>query len=169
MLTMRTCWLHNSRPIAAFKMHLSIIFHPFFLMNNLNSNKLLNSTSLPLARYAQKRVRKGLFLPSGTYDRYIEMLKTKTVQGNTDKHHVVPKHDNGSDNASNIISISVRDHILAHLLLYLEKGRFEDLLAYTLRKATQNVDLHSHGKRMAYLNRSLGRGRFDPEMQRELG
>lgn len=112
----------------------------------------------------------GLLKP-GTYTKYIEYLKNKPIpQGTrTEKHHIIPRHQGGGDEASNIVTISVRDHIFAHLLLYLEKGENNDLLAYTFRKYSEHVDLRSHGQRMALINRTLGRTFWDSLVQQRSG
>ena len=46
------------------------------------------------------------------------------------KHHIIPKHMGGSDDASNIIELSVEEHAEAHRLLYEKHGKFEDYLAW---------------------------------------
>jgi hypothetical protein len=46
------------------------------------------------------------------------------------KHHIIPKHMGGSDNPSNLIELSVEEHSQAHLKLYKEFGKKEDLCAY---------------------------------------
>lgn len=73
-------------------------------------------------RLAKARVNGGVLLKPGTYQKYIDYLRTKPVTGVTEKHHIIPKHMQGSNDPSNLIQISVRDHILEHLLLYLEQG-----------------------------------------------
>lgn len=46
------------------------------------------------------------------------------------KHHIVPRHMGGTDEPENLIELSVEDHAEAHLKLYEEFGKKEDLCAY---------------------------------------
>jgi hypothetical protein len=46
------------------------------------------------------------------------------------KHHIIPKHMGGTDNLENLIELSVEEHSHAHLRLYEQYGKKEDLCAY---------------------------------------
>ena len=46
------------------------------------------------------------------------------------KHHIIPKHMGGSDDPSNLIKLTIEDHAKAHLKLYEEHGRYQDLMAW---------------------------------------
>lgn len=46
------------------------------------------------------------------------------------KHHIIPKHMGGSNDPSNLIELSVEEHSQAHLKLYEQHGKKEDLCAY---------------------------------------
>lgn len=45
-------------------------------------------------------------------------------------HHIVPKHDGGTDDPDNLIRLSVKDHAEAHRLLYEQHGKEEDRIAW---------------------------------------
>ena len=45
-------------------------------------------------------------------------------------HHVVPRHMGGSDDASNLIKLTIEEHAEAHRKLYEEHGHWEDKLAW---------------------------------------
>lgn len=122
-----------------------------------------------LVQLAVNRVERGLFLKPGTYQKYMEYLRTKPTTGTTEKHHILPKHMQGGDEPCNLIRISVRDHILAHLLLFLEQGGRGNLLAYTIRQSTQHYDLTSQGKVVDFMNKTLKKGWYDSQVQSKLG
>jgi hypothetical protein len=48
------------------------------------------------------------------------------------KHHIIPKHMNGSSDPSNIISLSVEEHAEAHRILWEEHGKTEDFMAWKM-------------------------------------
>jgi len=46
------------------------------------------------------------------------------------KHHIIPKHAGGTDDSSNIVYLTVKEHAEAHRKLYKKYGRWQDKLAY---------------------------------------
>lgn len=46
------------------------------------------------------------------------------------KHHIIPRHMGGSDDPENLVELTVEEHAAAHLKLYEQYGKPEDLLAY---------------------------------------
>lgn len=46
------------------------------------------------------------------------------------KHHIIPKHEGGTDNPENIVYLSVSEHAEAHKELYEKNGKIEDYLAW---------------------------------------
>lgn len=45
-------------------------------------------------------------------------------------HHIIPKHMGGSDDLSNLIELSIKDHAEAHRLLYEKYGKIQDYYAW---------------------------------------
>ena len=45
---------------------------------------------------------------------------------NTHTHHIIPKHMGGTDDPSNLIELTVRQHALAHKKLYEKHGKWQD-------------------------------------------
>jgi hypothetical protein len=57
------------------------------------------------------------------YSRFIEHRRAKgTPAGYFERHHVIPRCEGGSDDPSNIVDLTARDHIFAHLILAKWKG-----------------------------------------------
>ena len=46
------------------------------------------------------------------------------------KHHITPKHAGGSDDESNLISVTLTQHTMWHYANWCLWGRLEDRLAY---------------------------------------
>ena len=49
---------------------------------------------------------------------------------NTHTHHIIPKHMGGTNDKSNLVELTVRQHALAHKKLYKKYGHWQDKLAY---------------------------------------
>ena len=50
-----------------------------------------------------------------------------------EKHHIIPKHNGGSNDPSNLVYLSVADHAAAHKKLYEEHGSKWDYIAWKSR------------------------------------
>ena len=46
------------------------------------------------------------------------------------KHHIIPKHEGGTDDPGNIVHLTVHEHAEAHRELYEKNGKIEDYLAW---------------------------------------
>ena len=46
------------------------------------------------------------------------------------RHHILPRHQGGSDDPTNIIELSIEEHAEAHRLLYEQNGHEEDRIAW---------------------------------------
>lgn len=57
------------------------------------------------------------------------------------KHHIVPKHCGGSDDATNLVELTPEEHAEAHRKLYEEFGHWQDYLAWQgLAKLSTNKE-----------------------------
>ena len=71
---------------------------------------------------------------------YIEIYKTliikrshpEKVKYKTHQHHIIPKHMGGNNDKENLAHLYVRDHALAHWILFKIHRRLEDKVAYKM-------------------------------------
>lgn len=115
----------------------------------MNSNKILEQK---IFKHIYKRVviNKKL-IKAGTYLKYLkhcEQINKRTDFSLFEKHHIIPRAAGGTNDNTNIIMLSTRQHILAHLIRYLEKGENCDKTAYIFRKATKHHKARSAQKLM---------------------
>lgn len=47
----------------------------------------------------------------------------------SERHHIIPRHVGGTDDQSNLTSLTYKEHRLAHVLLYRIHGRWQDKVA----------------------------------------
>ena len=52
------------------------------------------------------------------YNRFIDSLKNQSIVGLSEKHHIVPKSMGGTDDKSNLIALTPRQHYIAHWMLW---------------------------------------------------
>jgi len=48
----------------------------------------------------------------------------------THKHHIIPKHAGGSNDPSNLVTLTIEEHALAHKTLFEHYGRWQDRVAW---------------------------------------
>ena len=51
------------------------------------------------------------------YNNITEQAKTRTIDGYTEKHHIIPKCMGGNDDTKNLVKLTFREHYIAHWLL----------------------------------------------------
>ena len=51
------------------------------------------------------------------YYSIIERSKNRNISGYTEKHHIIPKSLGGTNNTSNIVILTAREHYICHVLL----------------------------------------------------
>lgn len=104
-------------------------------MQNLEKNKRNK-----LVYFMRKRVDQGKLLHPGTYDKFIQRkvqrndeLSRKELEirfGNMEKHHIIPKHQGGSDKEDNLVLLTNKEHMIAHKILYMEFAQVGEKLLF---------------------------------------
>jgi hypothetical protein len=51
------------------------------------------------------------------YNNITEQAKVRTIDGYTEKHHIIPRSLGGSNDADNIVRLTAREHFVCHWLL----------------------------------------------------
>lgn len=87
------------------------------------------------------------------YEQLISNAKINPFSGYTEKHHIVPKCMGGGDTFDNIVSLSARQHFIAHWLLYKIHGTKELAFAWRVMcinpKNNQRSKVNSHSFKLA--------------------
>ena len=108
------------------------------------------------------------------YDLFIAQCRDKnSPEGTiTEKHHIQPKHNGGTNDPSNLIVLSVKDHIIAHWLLWQLFNSKKDEKAYTFRVSTSEERMLSNKETQnERLNewKAQKKGFWNPGFQSEQG
>lgn len=45
-------------------------------------------------------------------------------------HHIIPRHNGGTDDPSNLVELTIEEHAEAHRILYETHGRWQDYVAW---------------------------------------
>ena len=51
------------------------------------------------------------------YNEIVERAKTRILEGYKERHHIIPKCINGTDDKSNLVELTAREHFICHKLL----------------------------------------------------
>ena len=81
-------------------------------------------------------------------------------------HHIIPRHMNGTDEPSNIVSVTIEEHAELHLSLYLQYGHLADWLAYHTLSGQINI---SEASREAWLDGATRGGKTQGSRNVESG
>lgn len=104
-------------------------------------------------------------------------LKTENPSLYTETHHVVPRHEGGSDDPSNLVDLTYDDHTIAHYIRWIQYGSPGDYTAFRCM-AGQDVDVRLERARLGgkiggpivqQIHRENKTGWFNSEGQRERG
>lgn len=77
------------------------------------------------------------------YFNIINNAKSRTPDGYTEKHHIIPKSLNGNNDNSNIIKLTAKEHFVCHVLLTkMVEGRNKSKMYFALKMMTIKTNKH---------------------------
>ena len=100
------------------------------------------------------------------YRKAIDFYLTQRIEEGvyTEKHHIVPRHKGGTNDSSNMVVVTYRQHVLLHLLLWKAYENPYDKMAYQLmRGQISSVE----GRREALRLSKLGK-KWSPEFREHI-
>lgn len=85
------------------------------------------------------------------------------------KHHIIPKHMGGSDDAYNLVELTVEEHAEAHRILYEKYGKEEDRLAWLgLSKQISKLELLAEIRKSKEYKRKHREAITSPEYRKKM-
>jgi len=81
------------------------------------------------------------------YNRLIDRARTRLLEGYCERHHIVPKCMDGTDESTNIVRLTAREHYIAHQLLVKIYPKVSGLI-YAVKAMTVKSKYHCRGNRM---------------------
>lgn len=91
-----------------------------------------------------------------TYNRLIISRKLFPLEGFGHIHHVIPRYMRGNNLPINLVKLSIREHILAHYLLWKIYNNYEDYIAFNALSG-KTEDIEKMRIELAVRNSSLAR------------
>lgn len=146
--------------------------------NNIVSETELEQIYQKMLKISQE-TGSGFFSKLNAYDAYIiECEKNRTEQEPTEpkpyleKHHIVPRFEKKPETANDIVSLTIKEHVIAHWLRWKVLGKTGDLRAFLFRigDTEQASALKLKAVKEARERDKLERRQFsDPDFQRQQG
>jgi hypothetical protein len=90
------------------------------------------------------------------YNKFINALKNQIIDGCVENHHIVPRSHGGSDDASNIIKLTPRQHYIAHWML---ARAYKDKMASAFWFMSNIIDKKNHKSKIKITSRMYNEAR----------
>jgi hypothetical protein len=115
------------------------------------------------------------------YENYIQKLKDeeKTKKDETgkvfiglEKHHIIPRFDGGTNDLSNLVLVSIKEHVIAHWLRWRVLEKPQDCAPFLFRIGDTEEAMAQKKlavKAVREQDKIEGRFMYDSEWQREMG
>lgn len=95
-----------------------------------------------------------------TYNKLIAAAKMQQIDGYYETHHIVPKAEGGSDDTTNLVKLTARQHYIAHLLLakiYNDCAMHCAIMAMMMKTKSKSMDRDFHFNSRLYEKMKLKR------------
>lgn len=110
------------------------------------------------------------------YNALIERAQNRTIDGYLEKHHIIPRCMNGTDDKENIVELTPEEHFVAHQLLVKMYPEVDKLIFALVvmsgKNPTTNKLFGWHRRKLAETQRRLKTGKKmpprDPEHTRKI-
>jgi hypothetical protein len=89
------------------------------------------------------------------YNLLIERARVRQFDGYTEKHHVVPKCMGGTDDASNLVSLTPEEHYVAHQLLVKMHPDVRGLVSAVQLMTVHHTESRTNNKLFGWIRRRL--------------
>jgi len=86
-----------------------------------------------------------------------------------EKHHILPRHADGSNETTNILKVTPKDHTWAHFFRYLQFGELGDATAFLMRQNQTAEAIALRSQLVVESNKRKGILFWDPVWQSEQG
>lgn len=79
------------------------------------------------------------------YDSLVIKAQKRVIEGYCEKHHIIPKSMGGGNRRDNIVSLTAREHFIAHVLLTkCTSGKAKFSMMNALQKMMYSENAHQH-------------------------
>ena len=100
------------------------------------------------------------------YLKYIDKCKS-TLSDNNDRytHHIIPRSSGGTNDSSNLISLTYKQHVLAHFMLYKWNPTNANYIAYKMMSGLdQSKKICIENLRIKRVKESTNNRKWDPQI-----
>ena len=87
------------------------------------------------------------------YNNIIQRGRTRILEGYKEKHHIVPRCLDGTDDESNLVSLTPEEHYLCHLLLVKINPNNIRLVRAAMFMVSSNSNVQRNNKAYGWLKR----------------
>ena len=104
------------------------------------------------------------------YYNIINAAKTRPINGYTEKHHIIPKSLGGTNDKTNIVALTAKEHFICHrLLTKMVTSEFKSKMVYALWIMNASNKTQSRGKMTPTLYEKVRKEYANLVRQKRLG